>query len=84
MVSLTLQPSFKFYPRAGEVRDARVPIPLGDLLHRGILMNIGESKVVQILCHGRSMVTAVMRIREKSLILIRNVSNLTGILQNIF
>ena len=32
---------------------ARVLIPLGDLLHPGILTNIGESKIVQILCHGR-------------------------------
>ena len=31
---------------------ARVLISLGDLLHQGILMNIAESKVVQILCHG--------------------------------
>ena len=34
-------------------RRDRVLIPLGDLFHPGILTNIGESKVVQILCHGR-------------------------------
>ena len=34
-------------------RRVRVLIPLGDLLHPGILMSIAESKVVQILYHGR-------------------------------
>ena len=38
-----------FYLQAG----AKALIPLGDLLHPGILTNIAESKVVQILCHGR-------------------------------
>ena len=38
--------------RAGAKRGARVVIPLGDLLHPGILANIAESKVAQILCHG--------------------------------
>ena len=40
-------------PRAHAKRRARVLIPLGDLLHPGILTSIAESKVVQILCHGR-------------------------------
>ena len=39
--------------RAGAERPARVLIPQGDLLHTGIFTKIAESKVVQILCHGR-------------------------------
>ena len=44
---------FFIYSRAGEKRRARILIPLGDLSHSGVLTNIAESKVVQVLCHGR-------------------------------
>ena len=42
-----------FCSRAGAKRRARVLIPLGDLLHPGILTNIKKSKVARTLCHGR-------------------------------